>query len=145
MIPQNFFCKECCIHKCLNVQIFKYNFIFTGKLFFVRKWRSLIFIGAPVVPTLDNLTAIGLHISDLAIHDSSRSVCYKCLLLTHIYIMNLLGKNEYNLIRYLIFSSRDNFYLLLLKQKLSFNLFYTVYYQIVYQPNFTPVIIKLNT
>ena len=43
-----------------------------GQMIYMDNWRMLMYLGTPVMPDLNALTATGLYINDLSMHDFSR-------------------------------------------------------------------------
>ncbi|GFO01294.1 soluble guanylate cyclase 88e [Plakobranchus ocellatus] len=45
-----------------------------GQMMYMSEWDSIMFLGTPIMNSLDDMFKIGLYINDLSMHDSSRDL-----------------------------------------------------------------------
>ncbi|KAL8609067.1 hypothetical protein ACOMHN_033660 [Nucella lapillus] len=45
-----------------------------GQMMFMSEWETIMFLGTPVMNSLDDMVNSGLYINDLSMHDSSRDL-----------------------------------------------------------------------
>ncbi|GBO45837.1 Soluble guanylate cyclase 88E [Araneus ventricosus] len=66
--------REVTVNNCLFSELEDKLLHLKGQMMYMEEWRSMVYLGTPVMRDLDAMVHTGLYINDLSMHDFSRDM-----------------------------------------------------------------------